>query len=351
MAQLAHRHGRLAAPDISAPAAAARCAADKTCRPTSASGGWRLKNFTSATEWFSPPGSVEPVRERKFLVAVFQVRRERGDLAVELQRLCRRIRGACVWPQRASHCSNSASDNTSVSAPSRRWRCVSASHWMNSQSAGGNNSCSCVARTTRSIDVAQRARLLAGARARAGEIARPGGGATAPPRPAAAGRRRAAWRAACRAAAARAARASFPVPGRACCSCSASSAWAKRSRLACGCSSGGTERLARRNRNASSSSRALPCGVQQPRPPVRVGKILAREREFFEIILQQQPRALRIGAGRETAQDVLALVDGRLRVGQFAAQIGERAVGLRQHLVVRVVFRRARRPRAVPVSD
>ena len=32
--------------------------------------------------------------------------------------------------------------------------------------------------------------------------------------------------------------------------------------------------------------------VQQARPPVRVRKIAARERQFFKIILQQQPRAL-----------------------------------------------------------
>ena len=95
----------------------------------------------------------------------------------------------------------------------------------------------------------------------------------------------------------------------------------------------------------------LALGIQQTRPPVRVGKILARKREFFEIILQQQPRTLRIRAGGEAAQDVLALVDGRLRIRKFAAQIGERAVGLRQHFVMRVVFCRARRPRAVPVSD
>ena len=91
----------------------------------------------------------------------------------------------------------------------------------------------------------------------------------------------------------------------------------------------------------------LALGIQQPRPPVRVGKIAARERQFFKIILEQQPRALRIRARRKTVQDVLAPADGRLRVGEFPAQISERAVGLRQHFVVRVVFRRAR-PRPVP---
>ncbi len=90
--------------------------------------------------------------------------------------------------------------------------------------------------------------------------------------------------------------------------------------------------------------------VQQARPPVRVGEILAREQQLLEIILQQQPRALRIRAGREAAQHLLALVDGGLGIGKFAAQVRERAVGLRQHLVVGVVFRRAR-ARAVSASD
>ena len=80
---------------------------------------------------------------------------------------------------------------------------------------------------------------------------------------------------------------------------------------------------------------------QQPRPPVRVGKIPARERELLKIILQRQPRALRIGTGRENPQNILALVDGGLGIGQLAAQIGKRAVSFRQHLVVRVIFGRA----------
>ena len=91
-------------------------------------------------------------------------------------------------------------------------------------------------------------------------------------------------------------------------------------------------------------------GVQQPRPPVRVGKILPGQRKSFEIILEQQPRTLGIGTGRETFQNVLALVDRRLGVGEFAAQIREGAIGLRQHLVVRVVLRRAH-SRAISISD
>ena len=93
----------------------------------------------------------------------------------------------------------------------------------------------------------------------------------------------------------------------------------------------------------------LALGVQQARPPVRVGEIAARERQFFKIILERQPRALRIGARRERFQQLLAPADGFLRVGEFPAQIGKRAVGLRQHFVVRVVLRRAR-PRTVAVS-
>jgi hypothetical protein len=54
----------------------------------------------------------------------------------------------------------------------------------------------------------------------------------------------------------------------------------------------------------------LALGVQQARPPVGVGKIAARERQLFKIILERQPRALRIGARRENFQDVLAPADG-----------------------------------------
>ena len=54
-------------------------------------------------------------------------------------------------------------------------------------------------------------------------------------------------------------------------------------------------------------------------PPIGRGKIAARERKFFKIILQRQPRPLRIRAGRKSAQNLLALGDRGFGVGQFAA--------------------------------
>ena len=92
-------------------------------------------------------------------------------------------------------------------------------------------------------------------------------------------------------------------------------------------------------------------GGEHLRPPVGRGEIAARERELLKIILQRQPRALRIRARGERAQDFLAPADGGLGVGQLAAQVGEGAAGLRQNLVVRVVFVRAAARRPVPVSD
>lgn len=42
--------------------------------------------------------------------------------------------------------------------------------------------------------------------------------------------------------------------------------------------------------------------LQQARPPVRIGKILPRQQQFFEIILEQEPRALRIRTVGKTPQ-------------------------------------------------
>ena len=86
-------------------------------------------------------------------------------------------------------------------------------------------------------------------------------------------------------------------------------------------------------------------------PPVGGGEIAAREREFLEIILERQPGALRVRAGGEDFQELVALVDGGLGIGQLPAQVGEGAVSLRQHLVVGVVFARAVAGRAISVSD
>jgi len=89
---------------------------------------------------------------------------------------------------------------------------------------------------------------------------------------------------------------------------------------------------------------------EHPGPPVGRGKIAARERELLEIILQRQPRPLRVGAGGKEAEDFLPFADGGFGIRQLAAQIGEGAISLRQNLVVSVVFARAVAGRAVSVS-
>ena len=214
---------------------------------------------------------------------------------------------------------------------------------MNSQSAGGNKFLLVRGADDEVNQVVQRARLFAGARARAGEIARRAGSATAPPRPAAV------WQTT--RSVARGVSSSGSAGGESQFSSSWTSLLFLLGLLGPGKAVGAGVRLQFRRHGTFGAQKQkrqflqprLALRVQQARPPVRVGKIAARERQLFKIILQRQPRALRIGAGRETFQNVLALVDGGLGVGQFAAQIGERAVGLRQHLVVRVVFGRARR--------
>ena len=88
---------------------------------------------------------------------------------------------------------------------------------------------------------------------------------------------------------------------------------------------------------------------QQPRPPVGAGKILARERELAEVILEQQPGALRIGAVGEHLQQLGALRHGRLGIRQLAPQIGEGAIGVLQHRIARIVLAGQHRPRPVYV--
>ena len=90
---------------------------------------------------------------------------------------------------------------------------------------------------------------------------------------------------------------------------------------------------------------------QQPRPPIRAWKILARERELLEVVLQQQPRPLGIRASGEAPQQLLPLSDDGLRVGQFPAQIGQSPVGLGQHGIMRIVLRRLRRGRPASISE
>ena len=82
----------------------------------------------------------------------------------------------------------------------------------------------------------------------------------------------------------------------------------------------------------------LALGRHQARPPFLAGEILARKAETLEVILQQQPGSLGIHAGGEVLQPFRAFGDRRLGVGQFAPQVGERAVGLLQYDVVGIVL-------------
>ena len=54
-----------------------------------------------------------------------------------------------------------------------------------------------------------------------------------------------------------------------------------------------------------------PLHRQQARPPVGVGEILARQAELFEVILEQEPRPLRIRAAGEDPQQFLPFGDHR----------------------------------------
>jgi hypothetical protein len=76
----------------------------------------------------------------------------------------------------------------------------------------------------------------------------------------------------------------------------------------------------------------------QLRPPVVAVEIAAGKGEFFEIILEQQPGALGIGAGGELGEDFGALGDGFAGIGEFAAEVGEGAVRFREHPMVRIVL-------------
>ena len=91
-------------------------------------------------------------------------------------------------------------------------------------------------------------------------------------------------------------------------------------------------------------------GVQQARPPFLARKIFSRQREFLEIIFQQQPGPLGIQASREHPQQILALSHRAFGIGQFPPQISQRTIRLRQYSMVRVVLGRLCRARAVAVS-
>ena len=90
---------------------------------------------------------------------------------------------------------------------------------------------------------------------------------------------------------------------------------------------------------------------QKPRPPFGARKVFAGEGELLEIILEQQPCALRIGARREAVQQLLAFAHGGFGVGQFPAQVSERTIGLGENRMMRVVPGRLSGPRTVAVSQ
>ena len=81
-----------------------------------------------------------------------------------------------------------------------------------------------------------------------------------------------------------------------------------------------------------------PLRGHQPWPPLLRGEILAGKGKFFEVVLHQQPGPLAVGAGCEHFQNLLALGDPGFRLRQFAAQIGQRAIGLGENRVMRVVL-------------
>ena len=78
--------------------------------------------------------------------------------------------------------------------------------------------------------------------------------------------------------------------------------------------------------------------VEEFGPPIFAGKIFAGEGELLEIVFEEEPCALGIGAGGEDAEHFLASGDGGLGVGEFAAEVGEGAVGFGEDAVVGVVF-------------
>ena len=87
----------------------------------------------------------------------------------------------------------------------------------------------------------------------------------------------------------------------------------------------------------------------EPRPPFGIVEILARKGELLEVVLQQQPGALRIGASRESAQKFFTLGHALLGIGELAPQIGERAVSFGKHGVVSIVLRGAWKTRTPSV--
>ena len=90
-------------------------------------------------------------------------------------------------------------------------------------------------------------------------------------------------------------------------------------------------------------------GPHQARPPVLAGKILAREREPLEVILQQQPGPLWIGAVGKVLQPFSAFGDSGLGIGELASQISKSAVGFFEHDVVGIVLGGGNRTRSVSV--
>ena len=86
----------------------------------------------------------------------------------------------------------------------------------------------------------------------------------------------------------------------------------------------------------------VPLCLRHAGPPVVLAEVLAGKVQLVEIILQQQPRSLRVVAGGKNLEQLGALGHVLLRLGQLMAQIGEVTVGAVDHLVVRVVLGRFR---------
>ena len=79
-------------------------------------------------------------------------------------------------------------------------------------------------------------------------------------------------------------------------------------------------------------------GGHQPRPPVFAREVLSRERQALEIVFQEKPRALGVGAVGKGLQEFGAFGHRDFGVGQLAPQVGESAVSFIQHDVVGIVL-------------
>ncbi len=88
---------------------------------------------------------------------------------------------------------------------------------------------------------------------------------------------------------------------------------------------------------------------EQPRPPFLADKIFPREGQPFQIILEQQPGALRVDTVGEILQPFRAFRYRRFGIREFPPEVGKHPVGLVQHDVVGIVFGGGQRTRSVSV--